>query len=171
MNDLPFPKCWWVTDRLLAGPVFFAGSREEVLCKIGALKAIGVQMIVSLVGIGQFYADEDEAEETAWEIAPSFIWLGFDFPDGTAPDPQTMQIMLDWIDAGLRGDGKVFAHCTGGCGRTGTLIGCWLARHAIAEGEAVLDYLDELRIAADLPTGCPETPAQRQLVTSWRKNQ
>jgi len=160
-----------VTDRLLAGPAFFAGFRENVMANINALEAIGVTTIVSLVGVEHFYPDEEEAMEIIWEIAPRFIWLGFSLPDGTAPDPHTMQIMLTWIDAGLYGKGSVFVHCAGGCGRTGTLVGCWLARHGIAEGEAVVDYLDELRIAAGLPPGCPETPAQRQLITSWRKNQ
>ena len=168
-SEIPFPNCWWITDRLLAGPVFFAGPLEEVNEKMDALKAIGIEMIISLVGLNPFHPEEAEAEKIAWEIVPRFMWLGFDLSDGTAPDPETMKTILNWIDAGLRGESKVYLHCAGGCGRTATIAGCWLARHGFAEGEAALDYLDDLRVKADLPVGCPETLPQRERVTGWRK--
>lgn len=164
----PFPGCWWVTDRLLAGPVFWGGAPNEVFANMDALQQLGVKTIVSLVGINDFYQNEDEAEEIAWEIVPRFSWLGFALPDGEAPDVPTMQHILMWIDVGLLEDDSVYVHCRSGCGRTGTVIGCWLARHGIAEGTEVIDYLAQLRVAAGIPSKCPETEEQCRLVTSWR---
>jgi protein-tyrosine phosphatase len=82
-----------------------------------------------------------------------------------------MQVILGWIDGGLRPAAKVFVHCLSGRGRTGTVIGCWLARHGIAQGESVIDRLIELRQAAGLIGPCPETAAQRELATRWRVGQ
>jgi len=64
-------------------------------------------------------------------------------------------------------------HCWGGVGRTGTVVGCWLARHGIANGEEVLDHIARLRqgdlARRDRPS--PETDTQRALVRSWRKGE
>ena len=76
--------------------------------------------------------------------------------------------ILDAVDAALaRGEG-VLVHCWGGIGRTGTVIGCWLARHGHAVGEGVLGLLQWLRwndLTADLPS--PQTEVQREMVRTW----
>ena len=33
--------------------------------------------------------------------------------------------------------GTVYVHCWGGIGRTGTVVGCWLVRHGLDEGDAI----------------------------------
>ena len=170
-TTVPFPKCWWVTDHLLAGPVFFGGSLAALLDHMHALEAAGIRTIVSLVGVHQFYPDEDQGDAIAWEIVPRFSWHGFALPDGAAPDNDTMRLILSWIDVGLRGGDKVYVHCLSGRGRTGTIIGCWLARHGVAQGQGVVTRLTELREAAGLPIPCPETDAQRALIMRWRKGQ
>ena len=168
---VPFPKCWWVTDRLLAGPAFFAESHSAFLENMDALEGAGIRSIVSLVGLDEFFHDEDQAEEIAWKITPRFSWHGFALPDGTAPDFETMQVILDWIDAGLLDGGKVFVHCLSGRGRTGTAIGCWLARHGLAHGHSAIAHLTRLRKAAGLSNPCPETHAQCARIMGWRKTQ
>lgn len=167
---IPFPKCWWVDDRLLAGPAFCASSRLETSEKLDALAAVGVGSIVGLAPIGEFISDEDEAEAMMWDLVMwRFGYHAFAIPDGTAPDPITMDVILTWMGCG--GGKKVFVHCGSGRGRTGTAVGCWLARHGHARGAAVLDRIAELRRAAGLTGDCPETDVQRALVTSWRKGQ
>jgi hypothetical protein len=168
---VPFPKCWWVTDHLLAGPVFFAGSRTAFLEQMDAFDKAGIRTIVSLVGIQEFFSDEDQGDGVAWEIMSRFSWHGFALPDGSAPDTATMQVILGWIDAELLGGGKVYVHCLSGRGRTGTIIGCWLARHGVAYGQGVIGRLTELREAAGLPIPCPATDSQRALIMRWRRGQ
>jgi len=53
--------------------------------------------------------------------------------------------ILDQIDRGMEQNPAVYLHCWGGRGRTGTVVGCYLARHGMAVGEAALDLLGELR--------------------------
>ena len=68
-----------------------------------------------------------------WElVVPRFVYHAFDIPDGTAPDPITMDVILSWIDCGV--GNRVYVHCGSGRGRTGTAVGCWLARHGVAHG-------------------------------------
>ena len=137
-----------------------------------ALETVGITDIVSLVTVDEFFPDEDEADAVVVQLHDRFlICHGFALPNGYAPDKPTMQVILGWIDAGLRPFAKVFVHCLSGRGRTGTVIGCWLARHGIAQGEGVIQRLGELRQEAGLVGPCPETAAQRELVTRWRVGQ
>jgi hypothetical protein len=165
---VPFANCWWVTDSLLAGPTFFSGDLTTDVRNLAALESVGISTIVSLVGLNDYYTDETESEIFAWAVVPRFIWMGLAIPDGTAPNKVTMEILLQWIDVGLMKDGKVYLHCHTGRGRTGTVVGCWLARHGIALGEAAIDYIAELREKFNLPLPCPETMEQCEMVMRWR---
>lgn len=171
VSPVPFSRCWWVTDSLLAGPVFFGGSDALLIENMDALEEAGIKTIVSLVSLEEFYLDDDECDEVACKIADRFYNRGFALPDGSAPDKETMQVMLAWIDVTLSMKGKAYVHCVSGRGRTGTVVGCWLARHGIARGQELLDHLNTLRLANNLSIPCPETDAQRELVTRWRKGQ
>jgi protein-tyrosine phosphatase len=78
-----------------------------------------------------------------------------------------MQLILDKIDTALDSGQVVYVHCFAGLGRTGTVVGCYLARHGIS-GEAALTEIARLR--QDLPTArlrSPEVEIQRQMVRCW----
>jgi protein-tyrosine phosphatase len=60
----------------------------------------------------------------------------------------------------------------GGIGRTGTVVGCWLAEQGVAQGEEAIEKIAELRATWDDPTiyrDSPETETQRNIVRSWKK--
>lgn len=82
-----------------------------------------------------------------------------------------MRTILDMIDEMIDAGHQVFLHCLAGRGRTGAVIGCWLARHGIATGEAAIDELSRLRYRCGLFTPSPETETQRRLVTSWKEGE
>lgn len=168
MKSVPFAGCWWITDHLLAGP-FFGGSELEVREKLEALEGIGIDSVISLAGFDEFYSDEGRAEEVEEHVAERFNWQAYAIPDRTAPSKGQAQVILTWIDGALGSGNKVFLHCLAGRGRTGTIIGCWLARHGIASGHAVIERLNEMRRAAGLATSSPETDEQRELIVNWRK--
>jgi protein-tyrosine phosphatase len=78
-----------------------------------------------------------------------------------------MRRILDELDAALAGGETVYLHCWGGIGRTGTVVGCHLARHGMS-GAAALREVMRLRrnaLCGEMPS--PETPEQRQLVMEW----
>jgi protein-tyrosine phosphatase len=76
---------------------------------------------------------------------------------------------LDEIDRSLARDLPVYVHCWGGKGRTGTVVGCYLARHGIATGKSALDKINELR--RNVPNWnepSPETRQQCEMVALWQ---
>lgn len=91
--------------------------------------------------------------------------LRFGVRDYTVASADVIAAVLDAIDGELARGGTVYLHCWGGCGRTGTLVGCWLARHGVAP-EVALDRFGAVSFAAS-GRPCPETDAQRAAVLAW----
>ena len=93
-------------------------------------------------------------------------------PDLSVPrDRRHMVAILDRIDAALAAGRKVYVHCWGGTGRTGTVIGCYLVRHGLT-GEAALARVLELwrtMAKAPLKWRSPETEEQHDYVRRWRE--
>jgi protein-tyrosine phosphatase len=58
----------------------------------------------------------------------------------------------------------------GGKGRTGTVVGCYLARHGYAAGNEVIKKIKELRKKTeDFSDPSPETGKQINMVIKWGK--
>lgn len=94
--------------------------------------------------------------------------IGHPIADMGTPTVGLMIRILDDIDAALAAGDTVYVHCLGGIGRTGTVIGCWLGRHGLDEGDAV----SELAKRRDATAGfrrSPETAAQIGFVRGWRR--
>lgn len=87
--------------------------------------------------------------------------------DMTTPTESDMVQMLDTIDEALESGEVVYVHCLAGRGRTGTVVGCYLARHGMS-GQEALDEIARLRKGMpDAFNRSPETHAQRQMVLNW----
>ena len=95
----------------------------------------------------------------------------FPITDAAAPDSlELTTAVLDAIDEHVDEGRTVYVHCLGGMGRTGTIIGCWLARHG-HPGQAALDRLPELwqECPKSKYTRSPETWEQAQYVLNWEE--
>jgi protein-tyrosine phosphatase len=96
-------------------------------------------------------------------------YLRIPVPDESTPSATTMKQILDEIDRAIEQNRPVYVHCWGGRGRTGTVVGCWLARHGKATGDEALAMIQELR--KNDPTvfePSPENERQRQMVRAWK---
>ena len=139
----PFPRSYWVVaGRLAAGAYPDAPPGET-----------GVDVVVDLTAADEGLAryDEDGVRR-----------LSFPVRDFSVPGEDELVATLDAIDAELTAGRVVYLHCRGGLGRTGTVVGCWLARHGTT-GEAALERVAELS-GSD---SSPETDEQRALVRRW----
>jgi protein-tyrosine phosphatase len=96
----------------------------------------------------------------------------FPVQDRSVPDIDVMKNILDIIDTEIAEGKLVYVHCLGGLGRTGTVVGCWLARHGIAVGEAALAHIAELRRDEEYSQiASPQTWEQCEYVKNWLPGQ
>jgi len=175
ISPLPFARSYWVQPgKFMAG--FFPGDRDPAVAgaKLAALLDCGVTHVVSLMEKNE----RDHAGRQFLDYRPAFLalakargidgaWTRHSIPDLSVPSVTDMSQTLDTLDAAVR-DGCVYVHCWGGRGRTGTVVGCWLARHG-ADGLARLAALT----AHDREwfPRVPETAKQREFVQQWRVGQ
>ena len=83
-----------------------------------------------------------------------------------------MQTILDVIDTALGRGQPTYVHCWGGKGRTGTVIGCYIARHGLAVGGGALKRIVFLRRSEETKEiDSPETEPQRVMVRQWTQGQ
>jgi len=176
---LPFTRAYWVEPgRMLGG--FYPGDRDPAVAsaKLTALLDCGVTDIFCLMEENE----GDHAKRPFSEYRTEFMRLGrlrgtevrwnrFPIRDMFIPTVAEMARTLDALDAAIR-TGCAYVHCWGGRGRTGTVIGCWLARHGIANGEGVIARLAELTShGREHFQRIPEGTEQREFVRNWRVGQ
>ncbi len=174
LPEPPFARSYWaVPGQILAG--FYPGDRDPVVAlnKLNALLECGVTHLCSLMEhnevdhAGRGFEDYRPAMvELARQQGRAVGLLHCPIRDVSVPTAAQMVGTLDAIDRVLSRGGVIYLHCWGGRGRTGTVLGCWLARH----GER-----DALGKMADLTAGkrehfprVPETVEQQQFVRNWR---
>ena len=85
---------------------------------------------------------------------------------GTTTIPHLTRI-LDEIDEARGAGSTVYVHCWGGRGRTGTVVGCWLMRHGLDDGDPLARIARLRRDVEGAGAPSPETAAQRAMVTGW----
>jgi hypothetical protein len=150
---------------------------ERAQAKLAGLLDCGIRTVINLMEVDEVdherrpFADYAcGLEELGRRRGLAVTTYRLPIRDLGTPSAAQMQQILDKIDASMAAGRPVYVHCWGGIGRTGTVIGCWLARHGRAQGEAALMTLATLRIddeAAARPS--PETYAQREFVLGWEE--
>ncbi len=88
--------------------------------------------------------------------------------DMNVPSRVQMRAILDEIDRSIEANLPVYIHCWGGKGRTGTVVGCYLARHDIATGWDALRKIRSLRRGIPGWRSSPESLSQFAMVRSWK---
>ncbi len=166
-----FDNCYWVEPgRFLAGE--YPGHRDDSVAqtRLAALVQAGVGVFIDLT------SEADHLRPYAPLLAaPADRQLAhyqrFPIRDVSTPHaPEFTRGILDAIDAHLADGRMVYLHCWGGVGRTGLIVGCWLARHG-HPGAAALARLHELwrRCPKSLTRSSPETWEQEQYILDWRE--
>jgi hypothetical protein len=179
-QSVPFARSYWVEPgELLAGCYPGDKNPRKAEAKLGGLLASGIRLVVNLMEEDEFGHDgepfvlyEKNLQRMAKEIGTEVECVRIPIPDLTSPTPALMVTILDRIDQAISQQKSVFVHCWGGKGRTGTVVGCFLARHGKASGKDVLLKIANLR--KNDPTShqrSPETDSQRRMVKYWRKGE
>jgi hypothetical protein len=178
---------WVAPGEILAGP--FPGSDEEFSYKLRlrALFDAGIRAFINLQTEGEMASGSRKYDEDYGKIFRHFLTLNneteidggcvrrFSIPDRDVPTVESMIKILNEIDM-LESKGiPIYIHCWGGIGRTGTVVGCWLMRHGLAEKRTVIDEIFNLR-KMYVENSCliyrsPETESQEQFILNWQKGQ
>ena len=93
----------------------------------------------------------------------------FPIGDFGLPTPETMNDILNRIEESLQAGRKIYLHCWGGIGRTGTTVGCYLVR----QGNTAEQALDQLAAwwrgvpKSQYHPHSPETGEQVNFIRTW----
>ena len=165
----PTPFSYWVQPgKLLAGEHPGARGPEQARQNVNALLKMNISFFLNLTEAPDRFSYETLVEAEAARLERSVVCQRFPIPDFQTPSVELMVQILDYLDTALNAGHTVYLHCHAGIGRTGTVVGCYLARHGLS-GEEALKKLAHLR--RDTLTRhiiSPETIEQRQMVLQWQ---
>ena len=175
---VPFNRSYWVVPgKLLAG--CYPGSKDPIV-EVKNLKAIiqaGIRHVISLMEPQEYgrsddpfppYVDHLETISGTMKISVTFDQISI--KDFSVPTERQMVRILNQIDMCIKYDKPVYVHCWGGKGRTGIVVGCYLARHGFVAGNDVIEKIKELRKnTEDFSDSSPETREQIKMVINWGK--
>jgi hypothetical protein len=163
---------WVVPGKLLAGEYpSVSFSLDVTRRRLAAFLDGGFDTYINLTC-------EGEAQEYAPMLSKMAADRGrtvncFQHPIGDygMPTIAEMRAILDEIDSELTAGRKVYVHCYGGIGRTGTSVGCYLVRHG-RTGEQALKQLATwwhgVPKSQRFPNS-PETLEQEKFVLDWQE--
>jgi len=169
----PMPESYWVEPgRLLAGEYPGGFDVELTRKRIDALLEAGFDTFIDLTRPNEIvpYTQALFDEARVYEVEVNYY--RFPIEDFGLPTPEQMKSILDRMDERLQAGHKMYLHCWGGIGRTGTTVGCYLVRHG-RTGQGALDQLAGWW--KNVPKShyhprSPETQEQADFIRHWSKH-
>jgi protein-tyrosine phosphatase len=172
MMKRPIPESYWVEPgRLLAGEYPAQFNNELTRRRIDALIQAGFNTFIDLTKPNETIAYirtlMDEAKLYNVEVKHQRFAIG----DFGLPTPEHMNSILNTIDAELQAGRKIYLHCWGGIGRTGTTVGCYLVRRGKTGEEALRQLAEWWQTVpkSQIHQRSPETREQAEFVRNWAK--
>lgn len=172
---LPIPESYWVhPGTFLAGEYPGTAYFPELTRKrLDSFLAAGFDIFLDLTSPGEIEPYEPLLREQAAYYGLLVQYTHFPIGDFGLPQPVQMTAILDAVDTALAARRKLYLHCYGGIGRTGTVVGCYLVRHGLS-GQQALDQLaawwKNVPKSSRYPHS-PETFQQQQFVRAWRSHE
>jgi protein tyrosine/serine phosphatase len=178
--SVPFNQAYWVKpDLFMAGCYPGAEHSDDAQEKLKSLLEHGIGHIINLMESAEvdrngkpFVPYEDQMSAIARDMGCNVEFYRRPIRDYGVPTHMAMKKLLDLIDLCIENNQPIYLHCLGGIGRTGTVVGCYLARHGNNSGQKVLEIIRALRRnTATHHRRSPETAQQIELVCSWRQGE
>lgn len=162
--DRPLPNTYWVIPgRLLAGEYPFGADDADARARLALLHEAGVDYFVDLT-------EEGERPGYRHLLPPRSQHIRSAIADTWVPnDVEQMQQILRDIRAALAQGCCIYVHCRAGIGRTGIVVGCFLAEEG-GDGKAALKHLNRLWRQSERAKSWPKVPQtaeQADYIRQW----
>jgi hypothetical protein len=166
----PLPESYWVVaSRFLAGEYPGRPDEEITRKRLDALIEEGFDLFIDLTQPEEVLPYVRTLREEAESYTTEISYQRFPIGDFGLPSVEQMNLILDLIDRGLQMGHKIYLHCWGGIGRTGTTVGCYLVRRGMTGEEALAQlsaWWKDVPKSRDHPHS-PETAEQRKFILGW----
>jgi protein-tyrosine phosphatase len=157
------------SGKLLAGNYPNAWDEDELRIKLQDLLKRGVTFFVDLTEEGEANSYKSLLKKEADILGRTVECQRMSIPDNEIPASVQMKVILDIIDSKLRSGHIVYVHCLLGVGRTGVVMGCYLARHGLGGAEALRELTRLQKGTQFEGMSSPASQKQREMVKSWPK--
>ena len=139
--------------------------------KIEELLDLGITNSICLIQDHELslYANYNE---NALQINPNFKFIHYPIVDMSVPTKALMVEILDKMEEIIAVNEKIYVHCLGGHGRTGTVIGCWLKRHGFKQGDIyrkLAVWRKDTRFGTSMSS--PQRAEQFAMINNWQKGE
>jgi protein-tyrosine phosphatase len=174
MLNRPISESYWVEpNRLLAGEYPAQYDPEATRRRIAAFLQAGFTTFIDLTKPNETVAYDRILSEEAGLYQVQVSHQRFAIGDFGLPTPELMTRILDTLDAELAAGRKVYLHCWGGIGRTGTTVGCYLVRRGRSGTEALKQLAEWWRSVpkSRIHIHSPETREQAEFVRDWAQHE
>ena len=169
----PFLNSYWVIpDKFLAGSYPAMDDLHSIRKRFTTFLKSGINHFIDLTVVNELPEYYGILMDEATELNLEAKHQRFSIMDKGLPSKSGMTTILDAIDAALDERHKVYLHCWGGVGRTGTVVGCYLVRHGMRGREAV-DHLAEIYATSGqsrFHPNSPETREQVDFILNWHES-
>jgi hypothetical protein len=169
----PLEESYWVLPgRFLAGE--YPGKFDEQITRkrVDALIEAGFDLFIDLTNLNETVPYVHILEEEAEIYQAKTVHKRFPIGDFGLPSVEQMNAILDTIETGLQAGRKIYLHCWGGIGRTGTTVGCHLVRQGKTGEEALRQLAAWWRTVpkSRIHPHSPETLQQMAFVLQWAEH-
>jgi Dual specificity phosphatase, catalytic domain len=161
----PLPNSYWVVPgRLLAGE-YPIGDYTDARARLAQFREVGINYFIDLT-------EEGELPSYRHLLPVHSKYLRSAIKDTCVPESAAqVQGLLSDIRAALKSTRCVYLHCRAGIGRTGLIVGCYLAEEA-GDGKKALKQLNQLWQHSERAKSWPKVPQttqQADYIRGWPK--
>jgi hypothetical protein len=164
--DRPLPNSYWVIPgRLLAGEYPGGADFTDSRARLARVRDAGIDYFVDLT-------EEGELPPYRHLLPFHIKYLRCAIADHDVPgDVVRVQKLLADMRTALAAGRCIYVHCRAGIGRTGLIMGCYLAEEG-GDGKAAIKRLNQLWLQSERAKSWPKVPQtaeQGAYIQRWPK--